>query len=106
MEVKDFKQQKRPKSHENKMGKNSYEKYTKQSGLDLKSIKKQMLEYRDYYGGDLLNVSDIKSAKSKRELRDILQNHYKYIADMANDAQRDLERFQDSLGLSLLEIDE
>lgn len=66
----------------------------------LKEIKKQMTEYRDLFGGDLLRVSEIKSAKTKKELSEIIDNHIAHIESMSLDAIRGVEEFKKDLGLN------
>lgn len=71
--------------------------------MDIKKIKKEMIAYRDLFGGDLLNVSDIDSAKSKEELAIIIDKHYDFLSDQCNDAQHSLSRFKNELGLNNLD---
>lgn len=70
--------------------------------MKIADIKKEMLSYRDFYGGDLLGIDEIKSAKSKKELAKIIERHHTHLEDMAIDACHSLGRFKKRLGLVLL----
>lgn len=43
--------------------------------MTIAKIKKEMIAYRDLYGGDLIGSGDIKAASSKEELKEILDRH-------------------------------
>ena len=58
-----------------------------------------MHEFRDFYGGDLLNESDIDAARTKAELNRIVENHRNHIEDMLCDANSHLDSFKRKCGL-------
>jgi hypothetical protein len=67
--------------------------------MTIKQIKKQMKDYRDFYGGELLNVSDIDSATTKKELAGIIETHRRHMEMMLCDAHSSLDEFKKKLGL-------
>lgn len=71
--------------------------------MTLEKIKKQMLSFRDFYGGDLLNVSDIESATSKKDLYDIIERHRSHMEDMLTDASSHLDSFKRRVGLEYVD---
>ena len=66
--------------------------------MNILQIKKEMVSYVDYFGGDLDRFK-IDQAKTLKELNDIIDDHYDKLSDMANDAQNSLDRFRRKLGL-------
>lgn len=66
----------------------------------LSSIKSEMKTYRDLYGGDLLDSSEIDSANTKEELERIIENHRNHMESMLGDANSHLDRFKKRIGLS------
>jgi hypothetical protein len=62
--------------------------------MTIKQIKKKMKEYRDFYGGDLLNVGDIDVCKTKGELLAIVNKHKRYMEMMLIDALTHIENFE------------
>jgi hypothetical protein len=67
--------------------------------MKINDIKKEMLKFEDFYGGDLLNISDIEKSKTKRELAEIIENHRSHMESMLCDAQRHLDNFKRKLGI-------
>ena len=65
----------------------------------MKEIKKQIKEYRDFWGLEIHYQEDIKNATTYRELGEVLDAYHRHIEDMANDAQADLNRFRKKIGL-------
>jgi hypothetical protein len=59
----------------------------------IDDIKKQMKEYKDFFGGELLDFHDIDKAETKQELSAIIDRHYSFLEAQCNDAQHALERF-------------
>lgn len=68
--------------------------------LDL--LKQKVKDYRDYFGGKILDYDVIDFCSTEEELADLLKNHDNHIEDMCNDAHCSLSRFKKSLGLNLL----
>lgn len=58
-----------------------------------------MLAFEDFYGGDLLGVSEVESAKTKEELEKIIDDHRNHMEDMLSDAHSHLDTFKRRLGL-------
>ena len=69
-----------------------------ESEMTLDEIKVKMISYEDHVGGSL-DISKVKSAKTKKELADIIDSQHYYLSDLANEAQRRLDDFSKSLGL-------
>ncbi len=69
--------------------------------MTLAQCKKKMLEWKDFYGGDISDTDAIKNAKSKKDLAVVLQQHSRLLEDTAIDAESHLERFKRSLDISL-----
>ncbi len=67
--------------------------------MDINKIKEKMKKYRDFYGGDLLEVSEIDKCETKEELNKILENHRAHMEDMLSDAHSHLDNFKRKLGL-------
>ena len=67
--------------------------------MKLQDIKKQMLEYRDFFGGDLLDVAEVEKAKTKKQLVGIINRHNQHLDDMVADAQQHLKGFKRKVGL-------
>lgn len=70
--------------------------------MKIYEIKEQMINYRDFYGGDLLEVSEVQKAKTRKELYDILERHRSHMESMLADANSHLDNFKKKLGLYLL----
>ena len=68
--------------------------------LDL--LKQKVKDYRDYFGGKILEYDLIDFCSSEEELADLLKNHDNHIEDMCNYAHRSLARFKKAIGLNLL----
>jgi len=45
----------------------------------LEKLKTKILEWRDFYGGDILVESDVTNAKSKKDLKKVLENHRTFL---------------------------
>lgn len=61
-----------------------------------------MLEYKDYYGGDLINEAEIKNATTKKELASLIEKHRMFMEDMLADAHSHLDHFKNELGLTFI----
>lgn len=70
--------------------------------MDIEKIKKEMIAYRDFYGGDLLQVDEVKNAKSEKELERIIERHRSHMESMLSDACSHLDSFKKKIGLHLL----
>lgn len=68
--------------------------------MTIKEIKQAMLQYKDFYGGDIPDTEAIEKAKSKKELAALLNNHSYRLEDMLADAQSHLRSFKQKLGLT------
>jgi hypothetical protein len=68
--------------------------------MKIEDIKNEMLKYKDYYGGDLINIDDIKKAKTKKELSNIIKAHEKFMENMLCDALGSLKVFENKVGLN------
>ena len=54
-------------------------------------LKKQMLEWTDFYGQDIVETDKIENATTIKELYDIMQDHRNFIEQQAADAQTSLD---------------
>lgn len=62
--------------------------------MKIENIKKEMLKYRDFYGGELLDVCAIEKATTKEELEKIIERHRSHIEAMLSDANRHLDNLK------------
>ena len=62
--------------------------------MTIENIKKEMLKYRDFYGGNLLEISEIEKATSKEELEKIIENHRSHMEAMLSDANGHLDNLK------------
>ena len=53
--------------------------------MKIEKIKKEMIEYRDFYGGDLLESNEIKNCKTKKELAKIIEHHRDHMEAMLSE---------------------
>lgn len=67
--------------------------------MKIEEIKKQMIDYEDLIGGQLLEVNDVEICETKEELALIIDNHNDHLEGMLNDAQSALMRFKQKLKL-------
>lgn len=70
--------------------------------MTLSEIKKKMLVWTDFYGGDLPDYERIKKAKTKRELERVLEEHRDFMESMLSDAHSHIDNFKRELGLDVL----
>jgi hypothetical protein len=61
-----------------------------------------MILYRDFYGGDLLDVLDVGDCTTKEELAGIIEKHRSFMESMLADAHSHLDNFKKEIGLSSL----
>ena len=66
---------------------------------ELETAKQKMREYRDIFGGELSKSHLINEAKTRLDLDYIINAHFDYIADMASDAESNLDKFRQGLGV-------
>lgn len=66
--------------------------------LTIKQIKKKMLKWKDFFGGDIMY--DIEGAKTKKELAEIMDIYFHHLEDTCNYALRHCENFKHELGLN------
>lgn len=67
--------------------------------MRITEIKKKMMEWEDFYGGDIFYTAEIRNAKTKKALADIMETYSRYLEDQAIDAQTHFEGFVKELGL-------
>ena len=67
--------------------------------MTIEKIKQEMAKYRDFYGGDLLEVSEIKNCKTKKELGKIIERHRRHMEAMLSDANSHLDSFKRKIGI-------
>jgi len=67
--------------------------------MTIQQIKTEMKQYRDFYGGELLDSEQIDKATSKEELEKIVEDHRNHMEDMLSDAMSHLDRFKRKIGI-------
>jgi len=67
--------------------------------MTIKKIKQEMIDYIDFYGGNLLGVSEVESANSKEELSNIIEQHRDHMECMLADANNHLDNLKKGAGL-------
>ena len=65
----------------------------------IQGIKEQMKAFRDFYGGDLLDIDEIDSCKTAEQLSEIIRQHEAYMENALADALSHLNQFKSKLGL-------
>ncbi len=70
--------------------------------MTIKAIKEEMLQWTDFYGGDIPDRDAIIKAKSKKDLAEIMERHRSHQEDMLSDAGSHLDNFKKKLGLQFL----
>ena len=69
--------------------------------MKIDRIKKEMLNYRDFYGGDIPDTDRIRNAITKEQLRNILESHRRHLEFMLSDANSHLDEFKRKIGLNI-----
>lgn len=67
--------------------------------MTLEKIKQEMINYRDFYGGDLFNSDEISTAKTKKDLNRIIEKHRSYMEAMLSDANSHLDSLKRKIGI-------
>ena len=67
--------------------------------MKIKDKKVAMKKYIDFFGGDLVEVSKVDSAKTNKELKAIIETHKRHMEDMLSDAVSHIESFQKKIDL-------
>lgn len=70
--------------------------------MTIEKIKEELLKYRDFYGGDLLNISDVEAATTREELSKIIELHRSHMEAMLCDAGSHLDNLKRRTGLHIL----
>ena len=73
--------------------------------MEIEEQKKAMIAFRDFHGGDLLDIAEVEQATSKEELSDIIDRHSSFLENVHTDALGHLERFRKKIGLTLFDFD-
>lgn len=67
--------------------------------MTIEKIKEEMLNWRDFYGGDIGDTEEINNATNKEELNNIMEKHRQLLEDMQRDADTHLDNFKRKIGL-------
>ena len=67
--------------------------------MTLDKIKKKILEWKDFYGGDIADYEKVNRATSKEKLKTILEEHRSFMENMLSDVNSHLNNFERELGL-------
>lgn len=65
----------------------------------LQQAKEAMLNYEDFYGGDLLRIGDVNKCTTIEELSDILKDHESHMESMLLDAKNHLGELRNKYGI-------
>jgi hypothetical protein len=68
--------------------------------MTIAQIKKQMLEYRDFFGGDIMYTDEIEKATTKKQLNELLDRYSGHLEMVAVDAQSHLNNFRIRLNIN------
>jgi hypothetical protein len=63
----------------------------------IERIKKEMLEWRDFYDADIFYTGEIKKAKTEEDLKAVLSMYAKHMEDRECDARSHFDDFVKSL---------
>lgn len=69
--------------------------------MKIDDIKKEMLNFKDFYGQDLLDIDQIQIAENEEELKRIIEDHRSHMEAMLSDAHSHLDHFKRKIGLTL-----
>jgi len=67
--------------------------------MKISEIKEKMLVWEDFYGADIPQKDQIKKARTKQELAEIMRDYRGQMEDRESDAMGHFEQFYGSLGL-------
>lgn len=70
--------------------------------MKIKEIKSKLLKWQDFYGQDIVDTRSIEKAKTKEDLRQVLESHKFWLENQNIDALQDLANFIDALGLTFI----
>ncbi len=70
--------------------------------MKIIDIKKEMLNHKDFFGGDIMWIDEIKASKTKKELSKIMDKYSHHLEMVAIDAQSHHDNFKNKLGLHLI----
>ena len=70
--------------------------------MTISEIKEAILSHKDFYGGDIPQVDEIKRAKTKKDLKKILNDYAAHLELIATDAQSHHDGFVKELGLHMI----
>lgn len=64
--------------------------------MKIREIVRQMKKWQDFYGGD---IPDVTGIKTKEQARERLEAHRRLLEDTLSDAMEHLDEFERKLGL-------
>jgi len=67
--------------------------------MKISEIKKKMMVFEDFYGADIFAKDDIKKAKTKKELDQVLSDYARHMEDREIEAMAHFDTFRNGLGL-------
>ena len=68
--------------------------------MKIEEVKERLKDYRDYYGWRLREYDSIDSAKTLDELKDIVDDHIRFVESSSLDAESNLILLKRKLGLN------
>ena len=66
----------------------------------IEEIRRRILKWEDFYGGDILDSEAVEKAKTKKELSQILDRHEDFMYSMYLDACSTITDFKRELNIS------
>jgi len=71
--------------------------------MKLKELKNKILEWTDFFGGDIISEDAVRNAKNKEDLSAALEVHRSFMEDQLCDANSHLDDFKKELGLTMMD---
>lgn len=70
--------------------------------MNIDEIKEKMLDHRDFFGGQIIYIDEIKNAKTLKDLSDVLNKYETHLEMLALDAINYHCNFRKKLGLDII----
>lgn len=65
--------------------------------MTINEMRRKILMWVDFYGQDIANTEAIKKAKTKEQLKQIVEDHKRWLQDQNEDAIRHINNFMRNL---------
>ena len=67
--------------------------------MKTKDIKKKIIEWEDFYGGQILQIDELKKCTSKKACQEIMESYRRFLELQHTDAMIDFDNFMKELGI-------